>query len=216
MAAHTSKRGFSILEMAISITIIALLVATVTAAKSLKTRLELNQVIEDISNVGQAVKTFQSQYSAIPGDMFNATSTFGSSATTNGNGDNDLADGSEAFLFWQHLALAGMIEGTYDGSSQTMTASMKNGIFTAVKASGTGALYISASKSGNTGLFTTKQAFDFDSKFDDGSPETGSIRTVDATGETAGDCINTTPNPDVYNLANTSESPCVIQFYLTQ
>jgi prepilin-type N-terminal cleavage/methylation domain-containing protein len=221
------KRGFSILELSISISIIALLVAGITAGSSLKDKLELNNVVNDISAISLAVKEFQKTYNALPGDMFNAQDSFGSANTYNGNGNNSLgaAEGTgtnanETLLFWQHLALAGLISGSYDGATDgiggRMKTPIKNGLYGAAKASGaTGKLYITVGKASAYGLFTTKQAYDYDTKYDDGNPSTGNIRGVDGTGETAGNCNNTTPSPNVYNLS-VSGTPCVMQFYLEQ
>jgi prepilin-type N-terminal cleavage/methylation domain-containing protein len=213
-----NKRGFSILEMTITITIIAMIVAAITAGSNLKTKLELDQVVTDISNITSANKQFKTTYNAMPGDFFTATSSI-SSTTSNGDGNNYL-NGTEPLLFWQHLALAGLITGTYDGTTNgiggKMQPSIKHGVYSAIKASG-GLLNISVSRAIGTdgvayGLFTTRQAYNYDTKYDDGDPSRGTIRAGDGSGETAGNCYSGT----AYTLTYTDTTPCVLYFYLEQ
>lgn len=209
---HESK-GFSLVELGVSLSIIGMLVAAVVAGANVKSKLELNQIVEDVGNIGKAVKEFKQTYNGYPGDMFDAEDKFGATPTNNGNGDNDMADGSESFLFWQHLNLAGLIEGNYNGTSETMITPITKGIYVASKTT-TGNVVISAQKSAGVGLFTTKQAWEIDTKYDDGIPTSGTIIATDGAGETAQDCANTTANPDEFKLSNNTESPCVLNFYI--
>lgn len=230
------QNGVTILEMAISITIIALLAASVTAGMALKDQLALNQVIEDISNFNTALQEFEETYEGLPGDLWNAEERFGEAnvgnmivdglSDGNGNGDKELDTGSpdETLLFWQHLAVAGLIDGTYDGVTDGVggrpAGSMKNSIYRATTINiGTvatqGDLHIVLSKLNDEGLLSTKQAFDFDTKYDDGDPETGIIRAEDGSNETAEDCVTgSSPNLN-YNLSNngSDEFPCILHFY---
>lgn len=218
-----SRKGFSLLELSISITIIAFLVAALVAGQNIKTRLELNQVVEDISNIKTAVEQFETTYGSIPGDMWNAEGSFGASVTENGDGDTTLETGapSERLLFWQHLALAGLIEGTYDGVSTDEngrpSGSLKNSLFGVstewpIGLATHGDVYYSAEKdAAGNGLFTTKEAFDFDGRYDDSNPTTGTIRATDGADAAAEDCVVlATTN---YNLSNTSNTPCVLHFF---
>ncbi len=74
--------------------IISLLVVVIFTGVNVKSKLELNQVIEDIVNLVKAVKEFKTLYNGIPSDMFDAEEKFGATPTNNGNGDNDMADNS--------------------------------------------------------------------------------------------------------------------------
>ncbi len=218
--------AFSLLEMSISITIISLLIAAILTGQNMKHRLELNQVITDISTITSAIKQFKDVYaSAIPGDLSTAQTSFGSS-TSNGNGDNDLDTGTpnEELFFWQHLQLAGLISGTYDGATSgtggQMATQQKYGFYFAHKASG-GRLNIQVSKVGGYGLFSTKEASDFDIKYDDGNPgftdpavTTATLTAADGTGETAANCVTTSTAPDSYTTTNLTGTPCILYFYL--
>ena len=214
------KKGFSIVEVAISLTIIGMLVSFVIAGQNIKDNLELSNVIDDISEIKTAVADFQSANGSYPGDMYNAEASFGVDNTDNGNGDGDLGtsegtgtNDNETLLFWQHLALAGLISGSYDGATDgkggRMETPMKHGLYGVVKASAASDMYITVSKASLEGLFSTKQAYDYDLKYDDGDPEAGTVRAVDGTSDT-GNCIDT----GAYKLTNNSGTPCVMYFYI--
>jgi len=214
----TSNRGFSLLEMSITLTIIALIAAAVLTGQRMKHRQELNQIISDISNITSAVAQFKETYGGLPGDLLDATTVL-SASTSNGNGDDDLDTGTpnEELFFWQHLALAGLISGTYDGVTSgdggVMESPLGYGFYFANKVTG-GDLFIKISKTSNGGLFTTKEAYDFDLKYDDSSPTqvTGSIIVAeDGADAAANDCVTV---GNAYNLANTTGTPCVLNFFL--
>ena len=135
----TSQLGFSLLEMAIVMTIIGLLVGGVLTGKSLIRAAELRAFQTEISQYQIAIKTFSNKYGALPGDMANATdfwgaadpnpvtcqatSSTGTIATCNGTGDGHISDfwtpphnRYEAYRAWQQLANAGLIKGNYSGT----------------------------------------------------------------------------------------------------
>lgn len=186
--------GFSLLEMAISLTVIALIIAALTVSQQIKTRLQLQQVIDDRSLLETGITSFEEAYTAIPGDFWNATGSFGAENTHNGDGDNvfdeDVGGYDERLLFWQHLQLAGMIEGSYDGVTDgkggRMAAPLNKGYYRADNADIWGdtgdTIYIVAEKAAGGGLFSVAQAYDYDSKYDDSSPLTGNIRGGEADG----------------------------------
>lgn len=95
-------------------------------------------MVNSVNKYALAVNGFRMKYKATPGDMRNATSFWGTASggcprgsrsgtqTCNGNGNGAIehtyapgwsVDVHESFLFWQHMANAGMIEGTYSGFS---------------------------------------------------------------------------------------------------
>lgn len=126
------KRGFSLVELSIVLVILGLLVGGVLSGQSLIRAAQLRSVSTEATRYITATQTFRDKYFAIPGDMANATSFWGATAscpgtagtgtqTCNGDGDGILefngaaSQYSEPFAFWQHLANAGLIEGTYTG-----------------------------------------------------------------------------------------------------
>jgi prepilin-type N-terminal cleavage/methylation domain-containing protein len=130
-----SNAGFSLLELSIVIAIIGLLTGGVIAGQSLIRASELRSITSELTTYVSATSTFRDKYNALPGDMTDATSIWGDNNTkcpdgaiTNGtpgtcNGDGDglietsgaVNAASERFMFWNQLALAKAIPGSYDG-----------------------------------------------------------------------------------------------------
>ena len=125
------RGGFSLVELSIVLVILGLLVGGILAGQSLIRASELRAVMTEYNRYATATKAFRDKYFAIPGDMTNATSLWGVSTscsgtsatgTCNGNGDGQITPGSanstgEAYQFWNQLALAGLIQGTYTGTA---------------------------------------------------------------------------------------------------
>lgn len=228
--------GFSLLELSISIAIVALLVTAVIAGQSIRHRLELNRLIDDVGILNHAAKEFKNAYGGVAGDMYNAESLFGqenignkvadNAEDGNGNGnarlEGDLSSPTrnEKLLFWQHLAAAGLITGEYDGqtigSGGLYTSPFKD-VFYEPSTDGNdhNRLYFTVSRLSNgilgNGTFTTQEAFDYDTKYDDGNPITGTIQGLDGSDQTAGACVTNSNN---YNLANSEKNLCQVRFYV--
>ena len=79
------SRGFTLIEVSIVITIIALLISGVVAGKTLMESAELKSVIAGVNEYKAAVRQFELNYDGLPGDINDASSYF---AGVN-NGDND-------------------------------------------------------------------------------------------------------------------------------
>lgn len=86
-------------------------------------RSKVNSVISDFKKFNLAANTFYLKYTQLPGDFRNATTTWPTATTANGDNNREIdADGNlfaaEGARFWQHLSLAQLIEGGYLGRSQ--------------------------------------------------------------------------------------------------
>ena len=134
-------RAFSLVELSIVLVILGLLTGGILAGQSLIRAAELRSVSTETSKYRTAINSFRDKYFAIPGDMNNATkfwtsrggdsfdatcqnlSSAGTQATCNGNGngqiDNPVVINAERYRAWQHLANAGLIEGSYTGVPDT-------------------------------------------------------------------------------------------------
>ncbi|MFO1241677.1 MAG: prepilin-type N-terminal cleavage/methylation domain-containing protein [Rickettsiales bacterium] len=171
--------GFTLLELSITITIIALLVGGVFTGANLIKQAELRSVISDSQKYKVALREFQNKYDAIPGDMVNAVSIWGAAAgttadgynatcaalttastgtlTCNGDGNNTIDSNYEMPRAWQHLALANMISGSYTGVTYSSASNrdMQAGInCPASKMSGVGfSLWTIPKMSGSTWMF---------------------------------------------------------------
>ena len=139
------SQAFSLVELSIVLVILGLLTGGVLAGQSLIRAAELRSVTTQFQNYYTAVATFKDKNFAIPGDMSNATDFWleahatpatckttdsGGAATCNGDGDGqvDSPTGSdETFRFWQHLANAGLIEGSFTGVAESGGANHTTG-----------------------------------------------------------------------------------------
>lgn len=129
---HHFLHGYTLLEIAISLTIAALLVAGIVVGGALLRTAEIRSIMKEADYYRGAVETFKLKYAGLPGDFIEAETQFAERSncadnadtqrTCNGNGNgiinsgaSGVTSGNEQFLFWQHLALAGFISGNYDG-----------------------------------------------------------------------------------------------------
>lgn len=128
------------LEFSIVMAIIGVLAAGVLVGRSMIENAETRVIITEMSGYNTALKEFADKYFAVPGDMNNAETVWGSDTscpttptntdvkmlTCNGDGNGvigDWANGSvltadseyEWFRAWQQLANAEMIEGRFTG-----------------------------------------------------------------------------------------------------
>lgn len=137
-------QGFSLVELSIVLVILGLLTGGILGGQSLIKAAELRAIGTEYEQWHTAVNTFKQRYFAIPGDMANATRFWGradngsfsgqcanpadnlgtGTRTCNGDGNGLVGEWVparyyEAFRFWQHLANAGLIPGTYTGRRGT-------------------------------------------------------------------------------------------------
>lgn len=125
--------AFTLVELSIVLVIIGLLVGGVLAGQALIEQAKLSRVVSEYRGFQAAVATFRVKYNAIPGDMKNATSMWGTftgdcynpadlapgTETCNGNGDGIVpfpgqAEGpGETYRAWQHMSSAGLVSGNF-------------------------------------------------------------------------------------------------------
>lgn len=134
MKTSSSQLGFSLVELSIVLVILGLLVGGVLTGQSLIRAAELRSVSTEYSRYVAAMRTFQDKYFALPGDMTNATAfwvsaggngsindaacraviqTAGHAGTCNGDGDGLLHTQFDGRTFWEHMRLAGLVEGSF-------------------------------------------------------------------------------------------------------
>ena len=218
MHSTSHARGFSLVELSIVLVILGLLTGGILAGQSLIRAAELRSVNTEYSRYAAATNSFRDKYFAVPGDMLNATKFWGKDTaqcnsdpqaagtpgTCNGTGDGDVNYAvaanttSEIFQFWKHLALAGLIEGSYSGLSGP--ASMYNVVAgTNVPRSrlanaswhastnrnyagdtetfriDLGSYFMLQSAVSGDPVLTPEEAWNIDTKFDDGKPGSGKV-----------------------------------------
>jgi len=116
-----SRAGFSLLEMAIVITIIGLIVGAVVGGREFMRNAELTTLMNESKFYINQFNQFQTNYSAVAGDMANASVVW---PVTAHNGDGNglvraaaAANTVEVFYTFEHLSLAGLITGSYSGAT---------------------------------------------------------------------------------------------------
>lgn len=207
------KQGFTLVEIAVVLVVIGLLAGGVLGGRSLIRASELRSVTTQVDLYKNAVLSFKNMYRALPGDMPNATKFFGDRATgtescadgaisdgnpgtCNGDGDQQIGNtsGTNAVLWeyvwvWQHLGLAGMIDGQYTGISFNLNrgvnvppARVGQGVFWMVYYQTyqryANLIYLGSVTGQAWGpVMKANEAYNIDAKIDDGDPFRGDVRT---------------------------------------
>ncbi len=226
------RHAFSLVELSIVLVILGLLVGGILAGQSLIRAAELRSVITDLNKYRTALFAFRDKYFGLPGDITNATAFWGDQATgtgacasaatadgtpgtCNGDANGKIDSSTESPRAWQHLAMAGLIEGTYPGTGGLATAGvmpsarLTNGAFNiyASDANGNtsatnpnrfiiGALNSSGGTTSNA-LLKPEEMWNIDTKLDDGLPDAGKLRA--ATGNVASGICKAS---SAYSLSN--------------
>ncbi|KKB96091.1 hypothetical protein SZ25_00833 [Candidatus Arcanobacter lacustris] len=198
------KQGFSLLEISVVLSIIALLVSAIAVSKNMLANARARTVVSEIGSFNTAIIAFQNIYNYLPGDFPGAYVVWGSScnataANCNGNGDGiitqtdgTVATTNEGVKFWQHLYLAGLLVGYNSGYGSgymaigtNIPASNYNNIM-GYFAQTNYLLLAALGGSGNTtspyqyydyGVVNNMDLFNIDSKIDDGIASTGIFQT---------------------------------------
>ncbi len=127
----TRRHAFTLVEMSIVLSIIALLIGVVVGGVALLKQSEVQTVLADFAKYNAAVNNFQVQYGGLPGDLIDATSYWGDTAscddsndagtpgTCNGSSNGRISagdgDGNEPYRAWQHLMLSRLVDGNFSG-----------------------------------------------------------------------------------------------------
>jgi prepilin-type N-terminal cleavage/methylation domain-containing protein len=109
------QAGFTLVEIAIVLVIIGLLVGGVLKGQSMIQNAKVKRVAKLADELRAGVMTFYDKYGVYPGDENLANvPPAGGDAAGNANGHIDAA---ERFDLFRDLSLAGLIAGTYNGTS---------------------------------------------------------------------------------------------------
>jgi prepilin-type N-terminal cleavage/methylation domain-containing protein len=199
----SKQSGFTLIEIAIVLVIIGLLLGGVLKGQELINSAKVKNLATDFKNIPVYVYGYQDKFKALPGDDANVAmhvtggvACTGAPAITTGqcNVGNGIIDGnwqdttaaSEAYMFWQHVRLAGFAAGSTD---QTVPATYRP----------TNAVggFIGISNITQTPIATLRGAYivcsdaiagkfakQLDITLDDGNTATGSLQVITA-GSTA-------------------------------
>ncbi len=221
-------RGFTIVEIAIVMVIVALVISAILAARFVIEAAKVHTIVKEHGLFQNTVTAFKEKYGELPGDMGNATSYWASAA--NGNRDQKIrwADGSapkkEGPQAWYQLEQSGMLSGGgFSGSSTSDVAATGTNIPDSAVATGSAGWFLDEDatytigtalglgRADGTGLndspiLKAEDALRVDRKLDDGKPSSGTVRGIGA------NCIDT----GAYDAdgANKSSETCMLRFGL--
>lgn len=114
-----NQAGFTLIEIAIVMVIIGLLIGGVLKGQAMIQNAKVKRVVKQGDEIRAAVMTFYDRYSVYPGDE-NLAPIPPNGADLEGNGNGQIA-GAEVFEVFNDLGLAGLISGTYNGTSDLPT-----------------------------------------------------------------------------------------------
>ncbi len=258
------KVGFSLVELSIVLVILGLLTGGILAGQSLIRASEMRAVSTEYSRYVTAMYGFRDKYFGWPGDINNAQAIWGAAANCPGdathigtgtqtcNGDNDgniafgNANSNEPLRFWQQLANAGLIEGSYNGVEMGTNAWGSTPGTNAPKSKLSGAGWSildwsyccvpvlvsstqlfegvyhnvlmfgasTANGSTDTAILKPEEAWNLDTKLDDGRPGLGKVRTYEgSTGcHDAGTSATVALAPTANYALNSSTVACNLIF----
>ena len=130
MMYNNKPNAFTLVELSLVLLIISLIIGGTMAGKSLITNAKIRSLISESGEYPRAVDNFRNIIvingnGCFPGDCASATAVFGTtdvngSTVNNGDGNGFIGDNTtnnlEDLGAWQHLALAGIINGVFTGN----------------------------------------------------------------------------------------------------
>ena len=177
------QTGFSLLELAIALAVLAILAGGVLKGRELLNSAKVQATITDIANIETALSAFEARFSALPGD-FDAASA-ANLGTSEGDG-NGLIGNDEVCAVFTHLERAGFIRGDFTAGSDTSSnctpeSNMENQFSGRYQVSNT-----FAGPDTNTDAMVlllgeqipVSQLAEIDRKLDDGNPLRGNVQVL--------------------------------------
>ncbi len=198
----TKYPGFSLIEIAIVLSILGLLLGGILKGKQLYDAAKINALITQIQDISLATHQFEQNFGALPGDYAGASSL--KEGLTGGDG-NGMIGPQEKDQVWAHLAAAGLM------NSAAIPVSKIGGTISFQYISQgdiNGNWIVIGQTLGNNNLgalLTPEQAFLIDKKLDDGIATSGKVRAVKGQ-DAQGECFSVDGS---YNLINKNPA-CVL------
>ncbi len=178
------QHGFSLLELAIALGVLAILAGGVLKGRELLNSARVQATLTDVANIETALSAFQARYSALPGDFIAASAAGLSNTGGNGNG---LIEGDESCNVFTHLQMSGFIQGDFQAQVNNAgncvpTSNMENQFSGHYQISNTlqginareNALSLQLGEA-----IAVTQLAEIDRKLDDGNPLRGAVQVLD-------------------------------------
>jgi prepilin-type N-terminal cleavage/methylation domain-containing protein len=109
------QAGFTLVEIAIVMVIIGLLIGGVLKGQAMIQNAKVKRVVKQGDELRAAIMTFYDKYGVYPGDE-NLTAVPPQGDDNEGDGSGQIG-GTEIYEVFNDLGLAGLISGTYNGTS---------------------------------------------------------------------------------------------------
>ena len=109
------QKGFTLVEIAIVMVIIGLLIGGVLKGQGLIQNARVKSAVKQADELRAGIMGFYDKYGVYPGDENEAGAPTGTDAEGNGNGRIDTE--AERFEVYRDLVLAGLLDGSYNGTS---------------------------------------------------------------------------------------------------
>lgn len=113
------QAGFTLVEIAIVMVIIGLLIGGVLKGQAMIENAKVKRMVKQADEFRAAVMTFYDKYGVYPGDE-NLAAVPSGGADLEGNGDGQI-NNAENFEVFNDLGIAGLISGTYNGTTNLPT-----------------------------------------------------------------------------------------------
>jgi prepilin-type N-terminal cleavage/methylation domain-containing protein len=220
MLIPSTQRGFTLVEIAMVLVIVALLMGGVLRGQELVTQARIRDVMNDFSGVTASYQFYYDRYKALPGDDGNAASRWPAYGAKAGGGDGKVsgkymdtapfdptAGGftvdntqNEALAFWWHLRMAGFIGGPTTGpGAATQPSNAVSGIV-GVQSSGLGLSSLIVCESN----VPDKMAIAVDTQLDDQRPNAGQVRAFKQSSSNE-DVMGKAPNVTDYQESGSTQ-----------
>lgn len=192
-------RGFTMIEMAVVLFVIALLLSATLVGIALIDAARVDRLIKDFRGIPIMIHTYQDRFRALPGDDNRAATRFDRTDLVDGDGNgridgawNDTGGVSETSRLWQHLRAARLTTGAMDLTAADappvnaldkpigLQSGTADPALTPVRDSAGRAMpgqFIICSRG-----IPGKLALTLDIKLDDGNPAAGWLRATEDTG----------------------------------
>jgi prepilin-type N-terminal cleavage/methylation domain-containing protein len=181
------QAGFTLVEIAIVMVIIGLLIGGVLKGQAMIQNAKVKRVVKQGDELRAAIMTFYDKYGVYPGDE-RLPAVPPNGADNEGNGNGQIAGNAEVYEVFNDLGLAGLISGTYNGTSDRPYHAFGDNVDVSWVGNPPGATAPPAHYLRFYNL-PSEVCLEIDTKYDDGVYTTGSI--VSSAGYNTGTNIGT-------------------------